>query len=111
MRERAGLRLVRESTHLDYAKDRLEPGRLRAPLERRSRQLDALAATVRAFDPQRVLERGYALALDGRGEAVKTVAGVKPGDAIELRVSDGRIDVTVDRVEKSSATPSHEEKP
>jgi ribosomal 50S subunit-recycling heat shock protein len=36
---------------------------------------------------------------------------VKPGDAIELRVSDGRIDVTVDRVEKSSATPSNEEKP
>ena len=111
MRERAGLRLVRESTRLDYAKGRLEPGRLRAPLDRRSRQLDALAATVRAFDPQRVLERGYALALDGRGEAVKTVAGVKPGDPIELRVSDGRIDVTVDRVEKSSATPSHEEKP
>jgi exodeoxyribonuclease VII large subunit len=110
MRERAGLRLMREITRLDYATGRLEPDRLRAPLERRSKQLDALAATVRAFDPQRVLERGYALALDARGEAVKQVAGVEPGDAITLRISDGRLDVTVDRVEKSSVTLNHEEK-
>ena len=46
---------------------------------------------VRAFDPQRVLERGYALALDSRGQAVKSVSRVRRGDALDLRVADGRI--------------------
>jgi exodeoxyribonuclease VII large subunit len=111
MRERCGLRLVRESTRLDYARNRLSPARLRQPLDRRARDLDKMAATVRAFDPQRVLERGYALALDSRGQAVKSVSRVRRGDALDLRVADGRIGATIDRVEKSPDPPSHEEKP
>jgi exodeoxyribonuclease VII large subunit len=127
------LRLVSESTRVDYARRRLRPERLRRPLERRqhdlnrarhrlagpatrklreqSRRLDAVTATVRALDPQRVLDRGYALALDADGKAVNTVAKVRPGDRIELRLADGRIGTTVDRVEKSPAILNPEEKP
>lgn len=111
VRERVGLRLARETARVDFARGRLRPERLRAPFERRAKQLDATAATVRAFDPQRVLERGYALAVDADGEAIKSVARIAPGDAIELRVSDGRLAATVDRVEESSTHSSNEEKP
>jgi exodeoxyribonuclease VII large subunit len=133
LRDLVRLRLVGETTRVDYARRRLKPDRLRRTLGRRqleldrarrrlaapatrqlrerSRRLDAVAATVRALDPQRVLERGYALALDAGGKAVNTVAKVRPGDRIEMRLADGRIGAAVDRVEKSPAILNPEEKP
>lgn len=133
LRDLGRMRLVGERTRLDFARQRLRPERLARPLERRrerlerlrvrlaspasrslreqGHRLDRLAAMVRAFDPQRVLERGYALALDATGKAVNTVARVAPGDTVEVRVADGRFGATIDRVEKSPAIPSDEEKP
>ena len=80
-------------------------------LARRKHDLDAYERNLRAFDPQRVLERGYALALDAQGKAINTVARVRPGDRIELRLADGHADATIDRVEKSPAPMNREEKP
>ena len=133
LRELVRLRLVSETTRVDYARRRLRPDRLRRPLERRQLdlnrvrrhlaapanrklreqflRLESVATNVRALDPQHVLERGYALALDADGKAVNTVAKVRPGDRIELRLADGRIGAAVDRVEESPAILNPEEKP
>jgi exodeoxyribonuclease VII large subunit len=111
VRERVGLRQAREGARLDFARSRIEPDRLRQVLARRKHDLDAYERNLRAFDPQRVLERGYALALDAQGKAINTVARVRPGDRIELRLADGHADATIDRVEKSPAPMNREEKP
>ncbi len=57
--------------------------------------LEGRALRIRALDPKRVLQRGFALVRDAQGRIVKTVARVAPGDALEVEVSDGRFPVEV----------------
>lgn len=67
-------------------------------VERERQQLDALGARLRALDPQRVLERGYAWLSDGSGHPLVSAAQVRPGQAIAARLADGVVDATVDQV-------------
>ena len=53
-----------------------------------------------AMSPLKVLMRGYAMAEDEKGELVRSVDQVKPGDRITVSLSDGRLTATV--VEKRS---------
>jgi exodeoxyribonuclease VII large subunit len=64
-----------------------------AALERRRRDLDRLAAALAAHDPQRTLERGYALVEDPAGEPVTSAAAARRRPALTLRLHDGRVDV------------------
>jgi exodeoxyribonuclease VII large subunit len=49
--------------------------------------------TLRAHEPERTLERGYALAEDAGGEPVTSAAAARAADEISLRFADGRIRV------------------
>ncbi len=65
-------------------------------LARAQAQRLALAASrLDLLDPRRVLDRGYALVVDGRGRAVQRIADVSPGDALSAQLRDGVVDVTV----------------
>ncbi len=60
--------------------------------------LKVFEARISAADPRRILERGYALAVDGNGVVVKSVSGRRPGDKVAMVFADGRLDCTVDEV-------------
>ena len=60
--------------------------------------LRVLETRIMAADPRKILERGYALAVDGNGVVVKGVAGRKAGDRISMMFPDGTLDCTVDLV-------------
>jgi exodeoxyribonuclease VII large subunit len=107
--DRIRLRFGRPARRLERARDRL---RRTAPRRFRdeARRLESLRARARALDPQRVLERGYALVLDARRRAVDTVARVAPGDRVDVSLVDGRFEATIDHVEKQSAARNPEEK-
>ncbi len=60
--------------------------------------LRVLEARIAAADPRKILERGYALALDGNGVVMKSASGRKRGDRVSMMFSDGRLDCTVDDV-------------
>jgi exodeoxyribonuclease VII large subunit len=60
-------------------------------LERRRRDLDRLLNTLTAHDPQRTLERGYALVEDDRGEPVTSAAVAREQATLTLRFHDGRL--------------------
>jgi exodeoxyribonuclease VII large subunit len=62
-----------------------------AALERRRRDLARLRATLAAHDPQRTLERGYALLEGERGEPVTSAAAARAQPALTLRLHDGRV--------------------
>ena len=47
--------------------------------------------TLRAHDPERTLERGYALAETTGGEPVTSAAAARAADRISLRFSDGGV--------------------
>lgn len=61
----------------------------------------ALAGSLRALQalsPLATLERGYALVIDPDGRARPRASDVRPGQALELRMHDGRLEVRVDSV-------------
>jgi exodeoxyribonuclease VII large subunit len=64
-----------------------------AALERRRRDLDRLAVALAAHDPQRTLERGYALVEDAAGAPVTSAAAARPEPSLTLRMHDGRVAV------------------
>ena len=55
----------------------------------------AATAKLDAMSPLKVLSRGYAMAQIQDGEVLRSVKQVKPGDPIDIHVSDGRISATV----------------
>jgi exodeoxyribonuclease VII large subunit len=61
--------------------------------------LGQFASRLHALSPLNVLGRGYAIAThDGR--ALRRAKEVRPGDGISLRLHEGSVDATVDRVEE-----------
>ena len=49
--------------------------------------------------PLAILGRGYAICFDGEGRAVRTAAGVAPGDHLDVRFSTGRAGCAVETVD------------
>ncbi|MDQ3677033.1 MAG: hypothetical protein M3401_09565, partial [Actinomycetota bacterium] len=62
---------------------------------RRASGLQALALAIAAHDPDRTLERGYALVSDGDGEVVTSAADARRAVTVSLRFSDAAIDATI----------------
>ena len=63
--------------------------------KRRADMLASRAAALRAHDPDRTLERGYALVLDGGGEPLVGAAAVRAAESFDLRVADGTVGARV----------------
>lgn len=105
--ERARLRLARHRERLaqarpDLARSRETLDRQRLALARAWRQrpeaqrLATLKSHLQHLNPQAVLERGYSITRDARGQVVRDGAGLKPGDGLELTFAAGGARVKVE---------------
>ncbi|HEX5928392.1 MAG TPA: exodeoxyribonuclease VII large subunit [Solirubrobacterales bacterium] len=65
-------------------------------LARRREALRKAAVALRAHDPERTLERGYALAETEEGESVTSAAGAVAAAAVKLRFADGRVKAKIE---------------
>jgi exodeoxyribonuclease VII large subunit len=65
-------------------------------LERRREALRRAVLTIRAHEPERTLERGYALAETADGEPVSTADAAVAAAAVRLRFADGRVDAKIE---------------
>jgi len=77
----------------------LERARRRAAgpeLERRREALRQAAVALRAHEPERTLERGYALVEGADGEPVTSSADAVAAARVKLRFADGRVAATID---------------
>ena len=77
----------------------LERARLRAAgpdMERRREALHRAEVALRAHQPERTLERGYALVEAGDGEPVTTAAAAVAAERVKLRFADGRVGATIE---------------
>jgi exodeoxyribonuclease VII large subunit len=68
-----------------------------AALRGRREALRRAAVALRAHDPERTLERGYALAEDAGGEPVTSAAAAVAARRVKLRFADGRVGAEIDR--------------
>ncbi|MEZ5092049.1 exodeoxyribonuclease VII large subunit [Nocardioides sp.] len=69
-------------------------------LDRADDDLGHQRARARALSPLATLERGYAVLQGADGQVLTSVAAVAAGDAVAVRVADGRVHATVDRLEQ-----------
>ena len=63
-------------------------------------QLARQAAKLDALSPMKVLSRGYAVAFQHSGKAIRSVSDAEPGDKIRIMLNDGLMGCTVDTKEK-----------
>jgi exodeoxyribonuclease VII large subunit len=69
-------------------------------LEKRG-ALDRRSASLEALSPIAILNRGYALVFDARGELVKDAARLEAGDELSARLARGRVRARVTATENS----------
>lgn len=68
-------------------------------LSARQQRFTALAASLDALSPLKVLGRGYAMAQAADGTVLRTSRQVKEGDRIHVQLGQGALDCTVDHKE------------
>jgi exodeoxyribonuclease VII large subunit len=93
-----GTRLARGLvSRVELASQRLERSReqlsdvMSLRLERLRHQLGAAGGRLDALSPLKILERGYSVARDARGQVLRRVAQFPAGTTFRLRVSDGEV--------------------
>ena len=97
----ASNRLYREESFLDSLAARIK-GSFSLKLAAMESALQVLQTRIEAADPRRILDRGYALALDADGVVMKSVGGKEKGDKVSMMFADGILDCTVDSVIRHS---------
>ena len=94
--------LARMRERLGVARTRLERS-LERTLRRSEARLDAMDGRLRSLSPLAVLERGYALVLDGTGAVIRSAAQIEQGELVRTQLSDGEFTSTVnDVIEKKN---------
>src|SRR6267154_4119952 len=78
----------------------------RRALAGRRHRFEGLAGRLDALSPLRVLARGYSVAFDSRGHALKDAAQADRGDQIRIRLHEGELQAEVTEV---AAPPPEEE--
>lgn len=72
-----------------------------ASVTARRHALAALSAQLELLNPQRTLERGYAIATDAKGNVIRGPKQIQPRDTITLRLADGTADISVAGVQET----------
>ncbi len=85
-------RLGRE--RLERTADRLHSA-MSGQIERRTTHLTTLSAKLDALSPLKVLERGFAVARNERGQVLKSTKSFRPGADFRLTVTDGDVHARV----------------
>ena len=71
----------------------------RATLRQRAERVDSLSSQLRHLNPRAVLERGYGIVRNGRGEILRDSGQVEENEDILVTLAHGRLDARVTRRE------------
>jgi exodeoxyribonuclease VII large subunit len=109
--DQLGARLATQHPRARIARDSAENQALRARLVETVRlrvrhdrgAIAELAGRLDAMSPLKVLGRGYAIATNDQGTAIRSTNEVEKGDHLSVRVADGSMDCLVERVKRSDS--------
>ncbi len=88
----------RQHTLLDDAVRRMQAATSRDQRQRRH-ALDVLHAQLELLNPQRTLERGYAIVTDKHGAVLRHPRQLQPREALTVRLAEGAAEVTLANVQ------------
>ena len=98
---RIRLAFVNRLSFMESAVDRLE-ARIKGAFVVKVSQMEAalslIEARINAADPRKILERGYALAVDADGVVLKGTGRSRKGDKVSVMFSDGVLDCLVENI-------------
>ncbi|WP_207894975.1 exodeoxyribonuclease VII large subunit [Marinobacterium mangrovicola] len=80
--------------------EQLMPRLMQGHIERNRLRLAQQSGKLQSVSPLATLERGYSILLDNKGQAVSDSTQVNPGDKLEARLHQGRLQCTVDSTEE-----------
>ncbi len=92
--------------YLDSLQRRLL-GAAQRQISEKHRKFGALAASLDAMSPLKVIARGYAVAQNERGEVLRSVSQIQVGETASVLLSDGRISAAVINIEASKEETDH----
>ncbi len=92
-------RLAEQSRQLVALQKRL-PQLIRRAIRDKKQKAEFMTESMIRLSPDRVLQRGYSIVLNGDGQAVKSSEALKSGDVVQMRFAKGRARATVDALEK-----------
>ena len=90
-------RIYREDALLDSLAARIKGG-FALKIAAMESALDMLQTRIQSADPRKILERGYALAIDADGVVLRGVAGRNVGERVAVMFADGTLYATVNAV-------------
>ncbi len=73
--------------------------RMRTLTVQRRQRLESLAAQLELLNPQRTLERGYAMVLDSKGRILRTPKELRPREMMTVRLAEGSAEVGIASVQ------------
>jgi exodeoxyribonuclease VII large subunit len=73
--------------------------RMATLLAQRRQSLASLEAQLELLNPQRTLERGYAMVLDGKGRIVRAPKDLRPREIVTVRLAEGSAEVGIASVQ------------
>jgi exodeoxyribonuclease VII large subunit len=91
--------ILRERSAVDRALAAITTS-TRARLARHAANLSASTARLDAMSPLAVLSRGYAIAMNAEGVAIRDADDVRPGDRIRVLVANATVDADVVEIER-----------
>jgi exodeoxyribonuclease VII large subunit len=89
---------VRARARLEQAVGRLQ-NVMQSRQQQRSQALAALASQLAMLDPQRTLERGYAIVQDAKGNVVRSPQQLRPAITVSLRLAEGSAEIGIASVQ------------
>lgn len=87
-------------THLASLASTMHASALLERLRGQRNVLEQQGHVLRAHDPQRVLERGYAIVRDERDNAIRGVGALVAGQCVRMEMHDGTASVTINNKEE-----------
>jgi exodeoxyribonuclease VII large subunit len=73
--------------------------RMAMQMTQRRQALAALEAQLELLNPQRILERGYAMVIDGKGKLVRSPKELQPREIVTVRLAEGAAQVGIASVQ------------
>ena len=103
LQEGAGLVVRDGRRHLEQSARRSGLAARRI-VEHRRLGLEGIAGRLHALSPLATMGRGYVVATTADGQLATAARGMQPGDAVQIRFRDGRVDTRVERVRLTDDT-------
>ena len=75
-------------------------GSVQSTIQKHKQRLAMLEGTLQAAHPQRVLERGYLMTTNQKGEVVGKVKDLTAGETVSLHFADGTADANIDNIQQ-----------